>query len=75
MHTSIADDLKKRFHAACALRGRNMSQPLALIGRLRQRGSQKSKVSHCGGRVPRHKANGAREAYPKDSPARVKSQK
>ncbi|WP_088242356.1 plasmid partition protein ParG [Calothrix rhizosoleniae] len=26
MHISIADDLKKRFHAACALRGRKMSQ-------------------------------------------------
>ncbi|MDJ0801142.1 MAG: plasmid partition protein ParG [Calothrix sp. MO_167.B12] len=26
MHISIAYDLKKRFHAACALRGRKMSQ-------------------------------------------------
>ncbi len=26
MHISIADDLKKRFHAACVLRGRKMSQ-------------------------------------------------
>ncbi|MDF5731253.1 MAG: plasmid partition protein ParG [Rhizonema sp. PD38] len=26
MHVSIADDLKKRFHAACALRGLKMSQ-------------------------------------------------
>ncbi|MBW4599847.1 MAG: hypothetical protein KME29_09580 [Calothrix sp. FI2-JRJ7] len=26
MHISIADDLKKRFHAACALRGLKMSQ-------------------------------------------------
>jgi antitoxin component of RelBE/YafQ-DinJ toxin-antitoxin module len=26
MHTSIADDIKKRFHAACAIRGLKMSQ-------------------------------------------------
>ena len=26
MHISIADDTKKRFHAACALRGLKMSQ-------------------------------------------------
>ncbi|MCP6759908.1 MAG: plasmid partition protein ParG [Fischerella sp. CENA71] len=26
MHISIADDLKKRFHAACVLRGLKMSQ-------------------------------------------------
>jgi hypothetical protein len=26
MHISIANDLKRRFHAACALRGRKMSQ-------------------------------------------------
>ncbi|GAB1543664.1 hypothetical protein NUACC21_63400 [Scytonema sp. NUACC21] len=26
MHISIADDLKKRFHAACAIRGLKMSQ-------------------------------------------------
>jgi hypothetical protein len=26
MHISIADDTKKRFHAACALRGQKMSQ-------------------------------------------------
>jgi antitoxin component of RelBE/YafQ-DinJ toxin-antitoxin module len=26
MHISITDDLKKRFHAACALRGLKMSQ-------------------------------------------------
>ncbi|WP_414589643.1 plasmid partition protein ParG [Scytonema sp. PCC 10023] len=26
MHISIADELKKRFHAACALRGLKMSQ-------------------------------------------------
>jgi antitoxin component of RelBE/YafQ-DinJ toxin-antitoxin module len=26
MHIGIADDLKKRFHAACALRGLKMSQ-------------------------------------------------
>ncbi|MCC5670463.1 hypothetical protein LC653_43480 [Nostoc sp. CHAB 5784] len=26
MHISITDDLKKRFHAACALQGRKMSQ-------------------------------------------------
>ena len=26
MHISIADDIKKRFHAACALRGLKMSQ-------------------------------------------------
>lgn len=26
MHISIANDLKKRFHAACALRGLKMSQ-------------------------------------------------
>lgn len=29
MHISIADDLKKRFHAACALRGLKMSQVVA----------------------------------------------
>ncbi|MBW4599875.1 MAG: hypothetical protein KME29_09735 [Calothrix sp. FI2-JRJ7] len=26
MHISIADDLKKRFHSVCALRGLKMSQ-------------------------------------------------
>lgn len=26
MHISIADDIKKRFHAACALRGLKMGQ-------------------------------------------------
>ncbi len=26
MHISIADDLKKRFHAACVIRGKKMSQ-------------------------------------------------
>ncbi|AUB42330.1 Arc-type ribbon-helix-helix [Nostoc flagelliforme CCNUN1] len=26
MHISITEDLKKRFHAACALRGLKMSQ-------------------------------------------------
>jgi|GEM_PF-1218569 len=26
MHISIADDIKKRFHAACAIRGLKMSQ-------------------------------------------------
>ncbi|MBR8840003.1 MAG: hypothetical protein DSM106950_39895 [Stigonema ocellatum SAG 48.90 = DSM 106950] len=26
MHVSIADDMKKRFHAACAIRGLKMSQ-------------------------------------------------
>ncbi len=26
MHVSIADNLKKRFHAACAMRGLKMSQ-------------------------------------------------
>ncbi|MEH2239354.1 hypothetical protein [Nostoc sp.] len=26
MHTSIADNLKKQFHAACALQSLNMSQ-------------------------------------------------
>jgi hypothetical protein len=26
MHISIADDTKKRFHAACAIRGLKMSQ-------------------------------------------------
>ncbi len=26
MHVSITDDLKKRFHAACVLRGLKMSQ-------------------------------------------------
>ena len=36
---------------------------------------RKSKVSHCGGRVPRHKANGARGAYPKDSPRRGQKSK
>jgi antitoxin component of RelBE/YafQ-DinJ toxin-antitoxin module len=29
MHISIADDIKKRFHAACALRGLKMSQVVA----------------------------------------------
>ncbi len=29
MHISIADELKKRFHAACALRGLKMSQVVA----------------------------------------------
>lgn len=29
MHISIVDDLKKRFHAACALRGLKMSQVVA----------------------------------------------
>lgn len=29
MHISIADDLKKRFHAACALQGLKMSQVVA----------------------------------------------
>lgn len=29
MHISIADDLKKRFHATCAFRGLNMSQVVA----------------------------------------------
>ncbi|MBD2564318.1 MULTISPECIES: plasmid partition protein ParG [Nostoc] len=29
MHISIADDLKKRFHAACALRRLKMSQVVA----------------------------------------------
>ncbi|BAZ33900.1 hypothetical protein NIES4074_64140 (plasmid) [Cylindrospermum sp. NIES-4074] len=29
MHISIADDLKRRFHAACALRGLKMSQVVA----------------------------------------------
>ncbi len=29
MHISIADDLKKRFHAACVLRGLKMSQVVA----------------------------------------------
>jgi hypothetical protein len=29
MHISIADDLKKRFHSACALRGLKMSQVVA----------------------------------------------
>lgn len=29
MHISIADGLKKRFHAACALRGLKMSQVVA----------------------------------------------
>lgn len=29
MHISIADDLKKQFHAACALRGLKMSQVVA----------------------------------------------
>jgi len=32
MHISIADDIKKRFHAACAIRGLKMSQVvIALI--------------------------------------------
>lgn len=31
MHISIADDLKKRFHAACALRGLKMSQVVTEI--------------------------------------------
>ncbi|WP_277877833.1 MULTISPECIES: plasmid partition protein ParG [Calothrix] len=26
MHISITDDLKKRFHASCVMRGKNMSQ-------------------------------------------------
>lgn len=26
MHISIADDLKKRFHATCVMRGKKMSQ-------------------------------------------------
>jgi len=26
MHISITDDIKKRFHAACAIRGLKMSQ-------------------------------------------------
>ncbi len=29
MHISIADDIKKRFHAACAIRGLKMSQVVA----------------------------------------------
>jgi hypothetical protein len=29
MHISIADDLKKKFHATCALRGLKMSQVVA----------------------------------------------
>ncbi|WP_017741295.1 plasmid partition protein ParG [Scytonema hofmannii] len=29
MHISIADDLKKQFHAACAIRGLKMSQVVA----------------------------------------------
>jgi antitoxin component of RelBE/YafQ-DinJ toxin-antitoxin module len=29
MHISIADDLKKRFHAVCALQGLKMSQVVA----------------------------------------------
>lgn len=29
MHISIADGLKKRFHAACVLRGLKMSQVIA----------------------------------------------
>ncbi|AFZ15574.1 hypothetical protein Cri9333_4805 (plasmid) [Crinalium epipsammum PCC 9333] len=29
MHISIADDLKKRFYVACALRGLKMSQVVA----------------------------------------------
>ncbi|MEC4817267.1 MAG: plasmid partition protein ParG [Scytonema sp. PMC 1069.18] len=29
MHISIAEDLKKRFHAACVLRGLKMSQVVA----------------------------------------------
>jgi hypothetical protein len=29
MYISIADDLKKQFHAACALRGLKMSQVVA----------------------------------------------
>jgi antitoxin component of RelBE/YafQ-DinJ toxin-antitoxin module len=31
MHISIADDLKKRFHAACAIQGLKMSQVLAQL--------------------------------------------
>ncbi|GJD22639.1 hypothetical protein RIVM261_075950 [Rivularia sp. IAM M-261] len=31
MHISIADDLKKRFHATCALRGLKMSQVVAAL--------------------------------------------
>ncbi|MBR8834382.1 MAG: hypothetical protein DSM106950_10195 [Stigonema ocellatum SAG 48.90 = DSM 106950] len=28
MHISIADDIKKRFHAACPIRGLKMSQAI-----------------------------------------------
>ncbi|MEB3219208.1 MAG: plasmid partition protein ParG [Nostocales cyanobacterium 94392] len=31
MHISIADDLKKQFHAACALRGLKMSQVVSQL--------------------------------------------
>ncbi len=31
MHISIADDIKKRFHAACAIRGLKMSQVIAQL--------------------------------------------
>ncbi|BDA71680.1 hypothetical protein CAL7716_058460 [Calothrix sp. PCC 7716] len=31
MHISIADDLKKRFHSVCALRGLKMSQVVAKL--------------------------------------------
>ncbi len=31
MHISITDDLKKRFHAACALQGLKMSQVVAKL--------------------------------------------
>ena len=31
MHISIADDMKKRFHAACAIRGLKMSQVITQL--------------------------------------------
>ena len=31
MHISIADDIKKRFHAACAIRGLKMSQVITML--------------------------------------------
>lgn len=31
MHISIADDIKKRFHAACAIRGLKMSQVITQL--------------------------------------------
>lgn len=31
MHISIADDIKKRFHAACAIRGLKMSQVITEV--------------------------------------------